>query len=293
MLSIVAVSRLALPHNSFDLRVYRGTVDWWISHGDLNRFTYPPFAALCLLPMSLLPLSAVVLVNVGLILAADRAPHTAAVRAAALARHPDVRAGPHGGSGARDLLLLLEPRSRVAGVGVGLATALKLTPGLFAVLHLTSGSRRDARTSALTFVGVAAVSAVLSPATSWTYSTSILFDTHRVGSFESATNQSLAGVLTRLTNSTHIPGIWLPLAGCISIASLRSARRLFLAGALLPAFTAAGLAAAVLNPISWVHHLCWVAPALLIQFDHSLRHRSRGRLLLRTGSRRAVHLRPA
>ena len=312
-LSAAAVWLLALPHGNFDLRVYRGSVDWWVFHGDLYSFgmgkrhygfTYPPFAALCMLPMLLLPLASVVVLNMAVIVSC-----AALIVRVVVARLPSLLGvDPWLLAGLltpplfllqplRDTLtfgqiniglaalvtldlLLLERGNRWAGVGAGLATALKLTPGLFVILYLVSGSRRAARTSALTFAAVTALSAAVAPSTSWTFWTSTLYDSHRVGSYDSATNQSFAGVLARLTNSAHVPAGWLPLVVAIAAYALWSARRLFLAGALLPAFTAVGLAAAVASPISWVHHLWWIAPALLILLDQGLRQRSRGRLLV-------------
>jgi alpha-1,2-mannosyltransferase len=44
--------------NGVDLRVYYGAVRWWLSGHDLyaypHQYTYPPFAAVCMLPMTLL-----------------------------------------------------------------------------------------------------------------------------------------------------------------------------------------------------------------------------------------------
>lgn len=57
---------------------------------------------------------------------------------------------------------------------------------------------------------------------------------------------------------------------------LSSARRLFEAGDLLAALTVVGLAACVVSPISWAHHLWWIAPALLILLDRAIRERSLG-----------------
>jgi alpha-1,2-mannosyltransferase len=177
-------------------------------------------------------------------------------------------------------LLLIERGNRWGGVGAGLATALKLTPGLFLVLYLVAGSRRAARTSALSFAAVTGLAALVAPHTSRTFWTSTLYDSSRVGSYDSASNQSFAGVLARLTNSGHVPGAWLPLIVIISASALWSARRLFRAGAHLPAFTAVGLTAAVASPISWVHHLWWVVPALLLLLDQGLQRRSWWRVSL-------------
>jgi alpha-1,2-mannosyltransferase len=310
--SLVAFRFLAEPHNSFDLRIYRGSVDWWVSHGDLYGFelgerrfgfTYPPFAAVCMLPMLLLPLDALVLLNAAVILASAvfvvrtfvaRLPSfdgTSAWWTAAIITPPLFLLQP-----LRDTLtfgqinielaalvvadmLLLDRRSRWAGVGAGLATALKLTPGLFVVFYLVAGAPRAARTAGLTFAAATGAVALAAPGTSRTFWTSTIFDSGRVGSYDSATNQSLSGVLARLANDVDVPRAWVPLVAVLAVYALWSARRLLTDGALLSAFTVVGLAAALVSPISWVHHLWWVAPGLLVLLDRGVRRRSSTDLL--------------
>ena len=312
-LSAVAFALLHQPHRSFDVKVYRGAVDRWAHGGDLYSFglgarhlgfTYPPFAALCFLPMLLLPLAAVIVLNQLAVIASvalllrvvvARLPsvsHLGPWLLAAVLTPPVLLLQP-----VRDTvtfgqiniglaalvtldLLLIERGSRWGGIGAGLATALKLTPGLFLVLYLLTGPRPTFRTSVLSFLAATGLAAAVAPHTSWSFWTSTLFDSSRVGSYDSASNQSFAGVLARLTNSGQVPGAWLPLIVVISAAALWAARRLFRAGAHLPAFTAVGLTAAVASPISWVHHLWWVVPALLLLLDQGLQRRSWWRVSL-------------
>lgn len=304
---------VARSHRSFDVKVYRGAVSSWAHGGDLYAFglgsrhlgfTYPPFAALCFLPMVLLPLAVVIALNKLAIVAS-----VALVLRVVVARLPSVGHLPPWWLAAvltppvlllqpvRDTLtfgqiniglaalvtldlLLVERLNRWAGVGAGLAMALKLTPGLFLLLYLVAGSRRTARTAVLTFVAVTGLAAAVAPHTSWTFWTSTLYDSGRVGSYDSASNQSFAGVLARLSNSGHVPALWLPLVVVLAAGALWSARRLFLGDSHLAAFTAVGLAAAVASPISWVHHLWWVAPALLLVLDQGLQRRSWWRISL-------------
>ena len=69
-------------HRFFDLKIYMSALDWWTSGHDLYSyaqpdflqghlyFTYPPFAALLMLPLSFLPLVATeVLLTVGTVAA--------------------------------------------------------------------------------------------------------------------------------------------------------------------------------------------------------------------------------
>ncbi len=302
------VRALAVGHTGFDLRVYRGAVQGWVNGRDLYAFglgthhlgfTYPPFAAFCMLPMALLPETATFVLN-WLVIAGAIGFTTWTV----LARLPHVTA--HGRGFAMALVIpavcalqpvrdtitfgqvdvslaalvladlsLLDRRSRWAGVGIGLATAVKLTPGLFIVFLLVAGLRRAAGTAVVTAAGATLAAAALAPHLSWTFWTSTLFDTSRVGTVDSASNQSAAGVLSRLGDGPHVPLYWLPLVLTIGALALVTAARMWRAGHRLAAFTMVGLAAAVASPISWVHHLWWVVPGILLVLDEGLGRRSR------------------
>jgi alpha-1,2-mannosyltransferase len=308
VVSALLVWWLAVRHHSVDLWVYRGATASWLRHRDLYSywfssrhlgFTYPPFAAVAMVPLVLVPGDSVVLVNQLVIAAAIVACvrivvgrlsmlnrqglwfATAVFSMAVCVLEPvrdTVTLGQINITLAALILadlVLLERGRRGAGIGIGFATAIKLTPGLFIVFLFVAGRRRAATVACGVFVAAVVFAGVLAPATSWTYWSTSLFDSRRIGRFDSATNQSLAGLLARLTNSTHPPGFWLPLVVLITIWALRSATRMWQRGEHLTAFTVVGLAAAVASPISWIHHLWWIAPALLILADTALRTRSR------------------
>jgi alpha-1,2-mannosyltransferase len=76
-----------------------------------------------------------------------------------------------------------------------------------------------------------------------------------------------------------LPTYWLLLVAVVTVWALRSAAHMWRRGEHLPAFTVVGLAATIASPISWIHHLWWVVPALLIIADEALRRRSRALLL--------------
>ena len=306
--SALLVEWLAVRHHSVDVEVYRGAVASWVRTGDLYGyhfgslhlgFTYPPFAAVCMAPMLLFPMSMVIVINQLMIATSILfSIHCTVVRLPMLSRHgtwfmtvviallvcvlEPVRDTMTLGQINITLvalvlmdLVLLERGSRFAGVGIGLATAIKLTPGLFIVFLLVAGLRKAAGTACAVFGAVTFFAAVLAPGTSWTFWSSTLFDSRRVGSYASATNQSLGGVMARLSNSTHLPGYWLPLVALVAVWALRSAARMWRNDERLPAFTTVGLAATLVSPISWIHHLWWIVPALLIVSDAALRTRSR------------------
>jgi alpha-1,2-mannosyltransferase len=288
-------------HGFFDLRVYRGAVIWWLDGHALYEFqlgdteygfTYPPFAAVCMLPLALLPASgAAVLVTVA---------STAAVGAITYWLVGPV-ARRHGWSRwfavalAVPVVLAIEPiretlgygqlnmvifalvvadvvglrRGRPwAGAGIGLATALKLTPGLFIVLLLLTGRRRPAAVATGTFLGVTLLAFVVNGAASWQYWTETVWQTSRVGRLDKWSNQSVMGMLARLAD----PGqpdrrLWAVLVGVVLLVGMWRAVLAYRRGDDLVAVTLTGLTACLVSPISWTHHLVWVVPAAVVLVD--------------------------
>jgi len=288
-------------HDFFDLRVYRGAVDWWL-HGralyDFTYaetpygFTYPPFAALVVLPMVLLPTGVVAwlhaLVNLVVLAVLSRWLVTPLAR-----RHGWPL--PFAWVAAVPVLFVLEPvretigfgqvnlllaalvladvvglrrGSRWAGVGIGLAAAVKLTPGLFILLLLLTRRWRAAAVAVGTAGGATLLAALVAPGTSWRFWTETLWQTDRVGRLDKTSNQSLLGGLARLAD----PGapnrvLWLLLVVGVLVLALGRAVRAARAGDELVAITLTGLAACLVSPIAWSHHLVWIAPALVVLVD--------------------------
>ena len=88
--------------------------------------------------------------------------------------------------------------SRWAGVGIGLATAIKLTPGIFIVYLLVTGRWRAAAVATGTAAAATLLAAALAPDASREFWTEALWNTDRVGSLSFISNQSLQGVVARL-----------------------------------------------------------------------------------------------
>jgi alpha-1,2-mannosyltransferase len=57
---------------------------------------------------------------------------------------------------------------------------------------------------------------------------------------------------------------WLLLAGLVAMLGLWRARRAAVAGDELAGLTLAGVVGVLISPVSWVHHIIWVFPAMLI-----------------------------
>ena len=131
---------------------------------------------------------------------------------------------------------------RWAGVGIGIAAGIKLTPALFVVFlalcgavqcvrRLRSGNRagagvwwnpplRQAAVATGTFTGTVLLGAIVLPYDSRRFWLTTIFQSERVGHTEITDNQALSGVLGRLLH-TGAPGWpWLVLA-CV-VAAVRA-----------------------------------------------------------------------
>ncbi|SCL30619.1 alpha-1,2-mannosyltransferase [Micromonospora nigra] len=306
------LSVAAVRHGYFDLQVYQGALTWWARDGgelyDFLRprtqygFTYPPFAALLMLPMAYLPWNAAIAVSVTAGVAAAavviwwlldpvsrRAGWTrwfafAVVLCLAAAFEPMRETINFGQVNtlllflvAVDLLRLLPRGDRWAGVGIGLATAIKLTPGIFIVYLLVTRQWRAALTAMATATGVTVLAAALFPDASREFWTEALWNTNRVGELSFVSNQSLRGVVARLDPESPSTLAWLVLvAATVALWVWRSRA----AAAVDDHATGLALTGAVMclvSPVTWVHHLVWLLPALLLLLDRAMAAPAGGR----------------
>ncbi|HKT02522.1 MAG TPA: glycosyltransferase 87 family protein [Rugosimonospora sp.] len=327
-----AVHKYGRSYSFFDMKIYHGAMVWWTSGHDLYQFvapkttlgfTYPPFAALVMAPMALLPTMAAGWVNTVISVAAlalvltwvlvpvaDRygwprwftvalavplAWATEPVRetlgfgqvnlllaaliyadVVALKHRSKVASGtatPSGGT-----LRRLWTSGALAGVGVGLAAAIKVTPALFIGYFVVTRQWRAAIVSAVTAVGATLLTFLVMGGDAATYFTSILFDTGRIGEVDATANQSLAGLLARLYDSPTTPTLmWLSFAMLLLAVGMTRAATAHREGDETAAFTLVGLTANAISPISWSHHLVFLVPALVILMDTALRRRSAAR----------------
>ncbi|MFE6228130.1 glycosyltransferase 87 family protein [Streptomyces sp. NPDC057854] len=314
------VAQRAAHVNMLDVMVYRAEAETLRAGGDLYAMratsanlamTYPPFAAVLFLPLTLVgvPLMrtlstagnlllvlALVRLSLQLVRPALAAPGRRAdlwrttlwVAAVVVWSEPVWTTLRYGQINLLVAVAVLwdftrREGSRWAGLGIGLATAVKLTPGLFVVLLLAAGLllwRRDRSVNqwlrtALTATGVFLVTtlamAVALPADSRTFWTRTLFETGRVGHAEETANQSLSGVLARLMH-TDAPGLWwLAAAVLLGGAAMALAVRAAVRGDRAVAVVITAFTALMVSPISWSHHWVWCVPLLILLYDRATR----------------------
>ncbi len=149
------------------------------------------------------------------------------------------------------------------GVATGVAAAVKLTPLLFVPYLLLTRRWRGAMTCVLTFGVCQLVTFGASPTSSRDYWTKAVFKPSRAGDLSIVDNQNLWGVLDRFTHGVLPDAIMLPLLIATAAAGLLLAARAHRKSSPLLGVLICAATCLLVSPISWVHHLVWVVPAIL------------------------------
>jgi alpha-1,2-mannosyltransferase len=160
-------------------------------------------------------------------------------------------------------VVAVQRRSRWSGIGIGIATAVKLVPGLF-IVWLVLARRRTAAGRALVAAAAAtALGWLLAPSDSSLYWTELIFQSRRIGQVDDPRNNSLLAVVARAVEPGPARN-WLWLAGAAAIAAVGLARGVRAARRddFLAATAIVGCAATLVSPISWTHHLGFAVLAL-------------------------------
>jgi alpha-1,2-mannosyltransferase len=154
--------------------------------------------------------------------------------------------------------------ARTKGLGIGLATAIKLTPAIFAVYLLLSRRPRAALVAAATFAATFALGYVALPGDSREYWGGAFVEPGRVGRVENAANQSLRGALSRVLHTPHVGGVWLCVAVLVALAGVALAVDAARRGEEARGFSVCALTALLVSPVSWSHHWVLAVPALVL-----------------------------
>jgi alpha-1,2-mannosyltransferase len=300
-------------HGFIDLDVYRLGVRQWLGGGDMYGtlpathdgarlpFIYPPFAAIALSPLALLPWALAKLLNFGLAVAAlgvtiylstrrlyptsDRY-HAVVISGCALPAAlwlEPVRETI--GFGQINLILmvlvtadcLVEKPRWPRGLLIGLAAAIKLTPAVFLLYFLV---RKDIRAAVVTIIsgGLAtAVGFTVLSKESMRYWFGGFAGAAGVSGSPYANNQTIKAALVRLSLPLPVQsGLWLLAGTVVLVAAVVGVRRAVSHSNAVLAMVITGAAGLLLSPTSWSHHWVWIVPALLAMVIESVRTRSRG-----------------
>jgi alpha-1,2-mannosyltransferase len=275
-----------------DLDVYRRAGLTLLQGGNIYDlpgqlpFLYPPFAALLAVPLALLPAA---VVQIGWTLAEVLAILAVLARfgltgwvlslvaaATLFVIEPVSQTLAFGQLGiflVALVLLDLDPGPRLLGsrrllpegVLTALATAIKLTPGIFLLYLIASRKRRAAVVTIVTGLVVTLLSAVIVPVASTTFWWRLAHgDTGLGHSLIYYTNQSVMADWVRIFGLGRGS-----VLGGLSISALVAALGVWAAvlwhqlGEVRLAVTLCGMAGLLASPVSWLHHFVWVVPLAL------------------------------
>ncbi len=152
------------------------------------------------------------------------------------------------------------------GVGIGLASGIKLTPGIFVVYLLLTGRVRAACTATATFFGTVGVAWLLMPGASERFWTQGSMSGARLspGYLASPYNQSMLAAAVRVVGDADVArALWLAASVVVVVAGLAAARVFALAGRELTGILVVALVGLLVSPIAWTHHWVWLVVALV------------------------------
>lgn len=291
------------PHvQQFDLQIYFRAVHYWADGGSIYDyaqydrvqislgFTYPPLAAVLMYPMAAVSWPIVKTVTLLAIVAAAAACTflslrerfdlrvrpmlfvTALATCAAFDLEPIRETLAFGQINLflatlvmADLLVLGRRQSKWTGLGIGLAMAIKLTPGIFLLYLILARQWRAVVVALGTAIGASLVAAVVAPTETWQFFTTLLWQSDRVGYLGNAANQSVNGLLSRFAypgQASHL--VWIVAVLVLGALAVRRIRFALHRGDQLAAITICGLTGVLISPVSWPHHLVWVLPAAIM-----------------------------
>lgn len=253
-------------------------------------YTYTPFSTLAFIPLQLFPgepvvgawffanlcaLLGVILLSWRLLryrLTPSLVPASVLIAATSVFLEPVRTTLYYGQINLFLMLIILWDLSRkesglLRGVGVGIATGIKLTPGYFIVVLLALRQWRTAAVAAATVLASIGVAWAVLPDDSREYWTNTFLESERIGEDRHPSNQSIRGLLGHLLWDQAPTWLWLLLVLAVLAVSLVVTVRLYQRDERLLAVVLSGLTAAAISPFSWGHHWVWFVP-LLVHIVH-------------------------
>lgn len=165
----------------------------------------------------------------------------------------------------------LPTNRRFAGIGVGLAAALKLTPAFLGIIFLIERRWKAAAISIATFL-VTVVIGYLTVPDAHRFWTEAIFDSSRVGEHHNPGAQSIRSLLIR-TFGTESTALWLIVVAVVLGVAVWAMHNAVRRDNLVLAMSFAGITACLISPFSWYHHWVWVIPVgvwAIVRLDDAL-----------------------
>jgi alpha-1,2-mannosyltransferase len=164
-----------------------------------------------------------------------------------------------------DMLVICARGSRWGGVLVGAAAAVKLLPLVFIGHLLVTGKRKEALRALSVFVALQGVMFLISPHDASRYWTFTLPDTGRIGPIHWAGNQSLNGLMNRITDlAPWASKAALGIAALLAIPALWLMLKFHRRGQNLAALLVTAFWVLLASPVSWSHHWVWAVPLIVL-----------------------------
>ena len=149
------------------------------------------------------------------------------------------------------------------GFLIGLATAVKLTPGVFLIYLLITKQWRTFFMACFTAALLTLLPFAVIPQDAVDFWFGALLDPERLGANAATTNQSIRGMLIRLYWPDALTSVlWVLIVAAVGWYGFRGARDAYRAGDHMTAVALVGLMAVLLSPVAWIHHLAWVVVVL-------------------------------
>lgn len=164
-----------------------------------------------------------------------------------------------------DVLLLSARPNRFGGVLVGVAAAVKLTPLIFVPHLFFTGRRWEAVRALITFVVLQGLMFVLIPGDAARFWGHAVSDPGRTGPLHWAGNQSLNGLVSRLSElAPWSLQVALAIGAVLAVPALWLMLRYHRRGQALPALLVTAFYGLLISPVSWSHHWVWAVPLIVL-----------------------------
>jgi alpha-1,2-mannosyltransferase len=161
------------------------------------------------------------------------------------------------------------------GAGIGIAAGIDLIPLIYIPYLVLTRRFRQAAVAAGTFVITVVLGFLVLPADSrrgWL--DGLIYRGSRTGFVGWEGNQSLQGIITRLTGSVAgAQTTWLVVAAATAIIGVVCAAVIDRAGHRMVGLLTCALTSLLVSPISWDHHWVWIVPATVVTVVYAVRAR--------------------